>query len=114
HRRCGAAGRQARGQAADHGCGELHSRECRGGAAEDRALIALQGVSKTYRTLLGRRPVRAVEEFSLQTETGEIFGIAGPNGAGKSTLINMLLGFLAPTSGSATIAGMAPRAYVET
>jgi ABC-2 type transport system ATP-binding protein len=77
-------------------------------------LIALQNVSKTYRTLLGRRPVRAVEEFSLETETGEIFGIAGPNGAGKSTLINMLLGFLAPTSGTATIGGMAPRAYVET
>jgi ABC-2 type transport system ATP-binding protein len=77
-------------------------------------LIALQNVSKTYRTLLGRRPVRAVEEFSLQTESGEIFGIAGPNGAGKSTLINMLLGFLAPTSGSATIGGLAPRAYVET
>lgn len=76
-------------------------------------MIALRSISKVYRTLLGRRPVRAVEEFSLEVEAGEIFGIAGPNGAGKSTLINMLLGFLAPTSGAVTIAGMPPRAFIE-
>ncbi len=76
-------------------------------------MIVFRNLSKTYRTLLGRRPVRAVEEFSLETESGEIFGIAGPNGAGKSTLINILLGFLAPTAGEVTIGGLSPRAWVE-
>jgi ABC-type multidrug transport system ATPase subunit len=40
-------------------------------------------------------------------------GLAGPNGAGKSTLINILLGYLGPTSGEATIDGRAPREYIE-
>jgi ABC-type multidrug transport system ATPase subunit len=77
-------------------------------------LIALQGVTKVYRTLLRRRDVRAVDDFTLEISTGEIFGIAGPNGAGKSTLIAMLLGFLRPTTGTLTVDGRAPRDYVET
>jgi ABC-2 type transport system ATP-binding protein len=42
-----------------------------------------------------------------------VFGLAGPNGAGKSTLISLLLGYLEPTNGSIRIAGLAPRAFVE-
>jgi ABC-type multidrug transport system ATPase subunit len=76
-------------------------------------VIALHGVTKVYRSLFGRRVVRAVEDFSLEIATGEIFGIAGPNGAGKSTLINLLLGFLQPTGGRVTLDGLAPRAFVE-
>jgi ABC-2 type transport system ATP-binding protein len=37
---------------------------------------------------------------------GEIFGFLGPNGAGKSTMIRTLLGYLHPTSGSATVLGL--------
>lgn len=47
--------------------------------------------------------VVAVNDLSLTVEEGEIFGFLGPNGAGKSTTINILLGFLSPTSGSAKI-----------
>jgi ABC-2 type transport system ATP-binding protein len=49
--------------------------------------------------------VVAVNDLSLTVEEGEIFGFLGPNGAGKSTTINILLGFLNPSSGSATILG---------
>ena len=77
-------------------------------------MIELHGVTKVYRSLFGRRVVHAVEDFSLEIATGEIFGIAGPNGAGKSTLINLLLGFLQPTRGRVAIDGLAPRAFVET
>jgi len=75
-------------------------------------LIALRGVSKTYRSLLGKQ-VRAVEDVTLDVAPGEVLGIAGPNGAGKSTIISLLLGFLRPTTGTLTIDGMAPRAFVE-
>lgn len=75
-------------------------------------MIEFTSATKIYRSLLGR-PVTAVEEFSLQVAEGEVLGIAGPNGAGKSTLISLLLGYLRPTSGTVTIAGMRPRAYVE-
>jgi ABC-type multidrug transport system ATPase subunit len=76
-------------------------------------VIALEGVTKVYRTLFRRRAVRAVDDFTVAIPTGEIFGIAGPNGAGKSTLINLLLGFLHPTAGRVTLDGLQPRAYVE-
>jgi ABC-2 type transport system ATP-binding protein len=48
----------------------------------------------------------AVKGVSLTIRGGEIYGLLGPNGAGKSTTINMLATYLAPTSGTATIAGM--------
>ncbi len=76
-------------------------------------MIALDSVGKTYRTLITRREVRALEDFSLTLSRGEVVGIAGPNGAGKSTLISLILGFLSPTSGTVRIDGRSPRAYVE-
>lgn len=83
-----------------------------GGAAEP--VIEFRDVTKIYRSLppFGRS-VCAVEGFSLTAAAGEVVGLAGPNGAGKSTIINLLLGYLLPTSGSVRIAGRAPREYVE-
>ncbi|MGQ3411337.1 ABC transporter ATP-binding protein [Natrinema versiforme] len=49
--------------------------------------------------------VLAVDDLDLVVEEGEIFGFLGPNGAGKSTTINMLLDFVRPTEGSATVLG---------
>ena len=49
--------------------------------------------------------VLAVDDLDLSIEEGEVFGFLGPNGAGKSTTINMLLGFLSPTSGSIRVLG---------
>lgn len=48
----------------------------------------------------------ALENCSLSIAEGEIFGLLGPNGAGKSTLIRLLLGFINPTSGTASIGGL--------
>ncbi|MFA9416328.1 ATP-binding cassette domain-containing protein [Natrinema sp. HArc-T2] len=48
----------------------------------------------------------ALEALSFQVEDGEVFGFLGPNGAGKSTTINVLLDFVRPTSGSASVLGM--------
>ena len=57
----------------------------------------------------GHRPagtVRALEDLSITVEEGEIFGFLGPNGAGESTTIRLLLGYLHPTSGSASVFGL--------
>ncbi len=50
--------------------------------------------------------VAAVVDLNLTIQQGEVFGFLGPNGAGKTTTIRTLLGFIRPTSGSATILGM--------
>ena len=47
----------------------------------------------------------AVEGLTLQVAQGEVFGFLGPNGAGKTTSMKMLLGLVAPTSGSASLLG---------
>ncbi|AYC32061.1 ABC transporter ATP-binding protein [Pseudomonas cavernae] len=47
----------------------------------------------------------AVDNLSFRVQEGEVLGFLGPNGAGKSTTMKMLTGFLAPTSGTASILG---------
>ena len=48
---------------------------------------------------------RAIENISFEVEAGSICAFLGPNGAGKSTTIKILTGVLAPSSGTATLAG---------
>src|SRR5215469_8810455 len=48
----------------------------------------------------------AVKGVSFTIGKGEIFGLLGPNGAGKSTTINMMCGYLEPTSGDALVDGI--------
>lgn len=61
--------------------------------------IVIRELSKSFDT------VQAVERLSVEVRTGEIFGLLGPNGAGKTTTIRMLSALIAPTSGSAWVAG---------
>lgn len=48
----------------------------------------------------------AVDQVNFTVQQGEIFGLIGPNGAGKSTIFRILCGLLAPSSGSAKVAGI--------
>jgi sodium transport system ATP-binding protein len=48
----------------------------------------------------------AVDDLSFSVARGEIYGLLGPNGAGKTTTLRMLAAILAPTSGSAALAGV--------
>jgi ABC-2 type transport system ATP-binding protein len=47
-----------------------------------------------------------LDGFDLDVEAGEIYALLGANGAGKSTAINLFLGFIEPTSGSARVHGI--------
>ena len=44
--------------------------------------------------------LRAVDDFNLSLEKGELVAVIGPNGAGQTTIFNMLTGIYRPTAGS--------------
>lgn len=48
----------------------------------------------------------ALHGLDLEVRAGEVFGFLGPNGAGKTTTMNVLLGFVQPTSGNASLFGI--------
>jgi ABC-2 type transport system ATP-binding protein len=48
----------------------------------------------------------AVQDLNLRVNAGEVFGFLGPNGAGKTTTMNVLLGFVNPTSGTGKLFGV--------
>src|SRR5882724_3757420 len=52
-----------------------------------------------------RGEVRAVDGVSFTSASGEVFGLLGANGAGKTTMLRMLATIIAPTSGTARVAG---------
>ena len=64
------------------------------------AAIETRGLTRDFNGL------RALDNLDLVVEEGEIFGFLGANGAGKSTTIRLLLDFIRPTLGSASILGM--------
>lgn len=63
------------------------------------ATIELNGLGKEF------DGIQALCGVDLAVERGEVFGFLGPNGAGKSTIISILLDFVRPTAGSATVLG---------
>lgn len=62
--------------------------------------IETRGLTKFYGKVLG------IRDLDLEVPEGEVFGFLGPNGAGKSTTIRLLLDFLRPTRGGATVLGL--------
>ena len=49
--------------------------------------------------------LRAVDDFNIETEKGELYGLVGPNGAGKTTVFNLLTGVYKPTDGTIILDG---------
>jgi ABC-2 type transport system ATP-binding protein len=64
------------------------------------AVVEVADLSKTY-----PGGVEAVKGISFEIAGGEVFGLLGPNGAGKSTTIGMLTTTIAPSDGTARLAG---------
>lgn len=62
-------------------------------------LLKASNIGKSYRQFV------ALEGVDLNLYSGEFISVVGPNGAGKTTLVNLLTGFLKPTSGSVQFLG---------
>jgi len=92
--------------------------------------ILARGLAKTYPSLDGAPPKVACRDLSVAIPAGECFGLLvrlvaqrlaaphrflpqGPNGAGKSTAINLLIGFLTPTRGTAYVQGFNVREELD-
>lgn len=65
-------------------------------------MLEIRNLTKRY----GESTVNAVEDFSIELKTGEIFGFLGPNGAGKSTTIKSLVGIYPFQEGDILIDGV--------
>ncbi len=70
------------------------------------SVLRVSSLVKTYRKPFSGKRVEAVRGISFEVERGEIFGFLGPNGAGKTTTLKMLMGLVAPTSGTMEIFGV--------
>src|ERR1700741_4307995 len=70
------------------------------GPSDEGPALSVHGLSKRF----GERV--AFQDVSFEIAYGEVFGFLGPNGAGKTTTVRTLGTLIAPTSGSATVAGV--------
>src|ERR1700678_1131674 len=71
------------------------------------AILQTQKLRVEYRSREMRQGIKvALVGLDLEVRAGEVFGFLGPNGAGKTTTMNVLLGFVPPTSGGASLFGI--------
>ncbi|MFM8470515.1 MAG: ABC transporter ATP-binding protein [Limisphaerales bacterium] len=69
--------------------------------------LSIENLRIEYRSRDLGEPIKiAVRGLNLRVGQGEVFGFLGPNGAGKTSTMNVLLGFVPPTSGTARIFGV--------
>ena len=71
------------------------------------AILQTQKLRVEYRSRDFRQGIKvALNGLDLEVRAGEVFGFLGPNGAGKTTTMNVLLGFVPPSSGTASLFGI--------
>jgi ABC-2 type transport system ATP-binding protein len=75
-------------------------------SGEATPAVELSAVSRWYGNVV------AVNDISFALDHG-VTGLLGPNGAGKSTILHMIAGLLAPSAGTVTVAGVAPRGHPQ-
>ncbi len=63
-------------------------------------MVEIKNLTKQY------GQIKAVNDISFSAEKNQVLGFLGPNGAGKSTTMNMIVGYLPPTSGTVLIDGI--------
>ncbi len=66
---------------------------------QDEVILKVQNLTKQFGGVV------AVEDVSFELRRGEFLGVIGPNGSGKTTLINLITGFVKPTSGKVIFQG---------
>src|SRR5579863_5157125 len=72
-----------------------------------KPIVEINDLRVEYRSrAIGQRTRVAVDGLTLNVLQGEVFGFLGPNGAGKTTTMNVLLGFVNATSGTARLFGV--------
>src|SRR6266852_810850 len=70
-----------------------------------RFLMAEEPILRLERLTVRYGAFTAVDELSLELQSGELFGLLGPNGAGKSSTLRVLIGQHRPSGGRAIVAG---------
>ena len=81
------------------------------GEQSGKLVAELEGVSKCFGE--GEKALTVVRNFSCRIQRGDKIGLIGPNGAGKTTLLRLILGELAPDSGSVRLGSKLQVAYFD-
>jgi NitT/TauT family transport system ATP-binding protein len=68
------------------------------------SLVSFRGVNKTF-PMQGGSTYAAIRDFALDIEEGEFLCLLGPSGCGKTTILEMLAGFVQPSSGRIEMSG---------
>ena len=68
-------------------------------------VISVEGLSHFFTDPQTRKTVHALDDVAIEISAGEFVTVVGPSGCGKTTLLNILAGFIQPSSGKAFVNG---------